>query len=208
MVFCFWRNAVKSKSWRSYCNRWQANAGGVKTVLSCALSDFRQKSACVVPVGFPSFLLFVSASTPFLSEGGKHCWPLHTSLLRSPPVADTHRATPEAPVLLMGFTTTSSHDRALLCCPGPRASWKIEGVHVEVKARRLEEEEETDECQLSVLCSRSNHYIICECIKQQIAIWDKGEELEKLQTEIHVWLFNPLQDYKLCVFIGKLLHKL
>lgn len=64
---------------------------------------------------------------------------LRFTLLHTLPVADTHRVTPLASALLMDRTATSSHDGALLCCPGPRASWEIEGLHVKVKAWRLEE---------------------------------------------------------------------
>lgn len=44
---------------------------------------------------------------------------------------------PLALVLLMDCAATSSHDGALLCCPGPGSSREIEWLYVKVKSSRL-----------------------------------------------------------------------
>lgn len=85
---------------------------------------FRASSCCLCPHTLSAWRRTVSTA-----------WS-HVTLLHFLPVADAHRATPAAPVPLTGCTATSSHDGALLC-PGPRATWEIEGLRVKVKARRL-----------------------------------------------------------------------
>lgn len=70
-------------------------------------------------------------------------WPAFHSLKSSLLLKHTQRNS-LASDLLMDRRTTSSHDRALLRCPGPAHSRQVEGVHVKGKARRLQRKQKQE----------------------------------------------------------------
>lgn len=129
---------------------------GVRSVIC-----FCDRRVCVVPVDF------YRLPSPFLHPDRRPRWRTESTVrVRAPDdlclticrrrrrrsltphslrTTDAPRPTPSS-VPRLDRTVPTSHDRALLRRPCPGASWEIEGIHVEIEARRLEEEEEEEGC--------------------------------------------------------------